>query len=115
MVLGCQPVRIAAGHLDSGYTSMHEILGCSSSEISHGPPRGLAKGIGHFRTPIETGRRIIRSLRGHTSGMAVPYFVVDAPNGGGKIPVNPDYVVRHEGKRWTFRNYAGKLYTYDEP
>jgi lysine 2,3-aminomutase len=47
--------------------------------------------------------------------MAVPYFVVDAPNGGGKIPVNPDYVVRHEGKRWVLRNYAGKEFTYDEP
>ena len=75
----------------------------------------LAKGISHFRTPIEAGRRIIRSLRGHTSGMAVPYFVVDAPNGGGKIPVNPDYVVRHEGKKWTLRNYAGKEFLYTEP
>lgn len=75
----------------------------------------LAKGISHFRTPIEVGRRIIRSLRGHTSGLAVPYFVVDAPSGGGKIPVNPDYVVRHEGKRWTLRNFAGKEFFYEEP
>ena len=75
----------------------------------------LAKGISHFRTTIESGRRIIRSLRGHTSGLAVPYFVVDAPNGGGKIPVNPDYVVRHEGKKWTLRNYAGKEFLYTEP
>ncbi|HEU4385702.1 MAG TPA: KamA family radical SAM protein [Anaeromyxobacteraceae bacterium] len=75
----------------------------------------LAKGISHFRTPIETGRRIIRALRGHTSGLAVPHFVVDAPEGGGKIPVNPDYVVRHDGKRWVFRNYAGKEFTYYEP
>ncbi|MFL5270605.1 MAG: KamA family radical SAM protein [Anaeromyxobacteraceae bacterium] len=75
----------------------------------------LAKGISHFRTPVETGIRIIEALRGHTSGLAVPQFVVDAPNGGGKIPVNPEYVVKHEGKRWTFRNYAGKTYTYDEP
>jgi lysine 2,3-aminomutase len=75
----------------------------------------LAKGISHFRTPIEAGRKIIRALRGHTSGLAVPYFVVDAPQGGGKIPVNPDYVVRHEGKKWVLRNYAGKEFTYDEP
>jgi lysine 2,3-aminomutase len=75
----------------------------------------LAKGISHFRTPVETGIRIIEALRGHTSGLAVPQFVVDAPNGGGKIPVNPEYVVNHEGKRWTFRNYAGKTYSYDEP
>jgi lysine 2,3-aminomutase len=75
----------------------------------------LAKGISHFRTPVETGIAIIEALRGHTSGLAVPQFVVDAPHGGGKIPVNPEYVVSHEGKRWTFRNYAGKQYTYDEP
>jgi lysine 2,3-aminomutase len=75
----------------------------------------LAKGISHFRTPIEAGRKIMRALRGHTSGLAVPQFVVDAPDGGGKIPVNPDYVVRHQGKMWVFRNYAGKEYTYYEP
>src|SRR5512138_1084339 len=75
----------------------------------------LAKGISHFRTPVETGIRIIEALRGHTSGLAVPQFVIDAPHGGGKIPVNPQYVVRHEGKRWVLRNYAGKEYEYLEP
>jgi lysine 2,3-aminomutase len=75
----------------------------------------LAKGISHFRTSVEAGRKIIRALRGHTSGLAVPHFVVDAPSGGGKIPVNPDYVVRHEGKKWVFRNFQGKEYTYFEP
>ena len=75
----------------------------------------LAKGISHFRTTVEAGRKIIRSLRGHTSGLAVPHFVVDAPDGGGKIPVNPDYVIRHEGKKWVFRNFMGKDYTYFEP
>jgi lysine 2,3-aminomutase len=75
----------------------------------------LAKGISHFRTPVETGIRIIESLRGHTSGLAVPQFVIDAPNGGGKIPINPNYVVRKDGKRWVLRNYAGKEYEYLEP
>jgi len=75
----------------------------------------LARGISHFRTPVETGIRIIEHLRGHTSGLAVPHFVVDAPQGGGKIPVNPNYVVSHEGKRWVLRNYAGKEYEYLEP
>ncbi|WP_242341047.1 MULTISPECIES: lysine 2,3-aminomutase [Anaeromyxobacter] len=75
----------------------------------------LSKGISHFRTPVETGIRIIEHLRGHTSGLAVPHFVVDAPQGGGKIPVNPNYVVSHEGKRWVLRNYAGKEYEYLEP
>jgi lysine 2,3-aminomutase len=75
----------------------------------------LARGIGHFRTPVSTGLDIIRALRGHTSGLAVPHFVVDAPHGGGKIPLNPDYVVAHEGKRWVLRNYAGEEFIYDEP
>jgi lysine 2,3-aminomutase len=75
----------------------------------------LAKGIGHFRTPVEKGIEIIEALRGHTSGLAVPQFVIDAPNGGGKIPVNPQYVVGREGKRWILRNYAGKRYEYEEP
>jgi lysine 2,3-aminomutase len=75
----------------------------------------LAKGISHFRTPVDTGIRIIESLRGHTSGLAVPQFVIDAPNGGGKIPVNPSYVVRRDGKRWVLRNFAGKEYEYLEP
>ena len=75
----------------------------------------LAKGISHFRTPVETGIKIVEALRGHTSGLAVPQFVVDAPQGGGKIPVNPNYVVRHEGKKWVLRNYAGKEYEYFEP
>jgi lysine 2,3-aminomutase len=75
----------------------------------------LARGISHFRTPVEAGIRIIEHLRGHTSGLAVPHFVVDAPHGGGKIPVSPDYVVSHEGKRWVFRNYAGGEFEYFEP
>jgi lysine 2,3-aminomutase len=75
----------------------------------------LAQGISHFRTPIATGLAIIEALRGHTSGLAVPHFVVDAPSGGGKIPISPDYVVAHEGKRWTLKNYAGKQFVYDEP
>jgi lysine 2,3-aminomutase len=75
----------------------------------------LAQGISHFRTPVETGVRIMEALRGHTSGLAVPHFVIDAPDGGGKIPVNPDYVVARDGKRWVLRNYAGEEYEYVEP
>ena len=75
----------------------------------------LAKGIGHFRTPVEKGIEIVEALRGHTSGLAVPQFVIDAPHGGGKIPVNPQYVVGREGKRWLLRNYAGKRFEYEEP
>ncbi len=75
----------------------------------------LAQGISHFRTSVETGLKIIEALRGHTSGLAVPHFVVDGPNGGGKIPLMPEYVVKHEGKKWTLRNYAGKQFVYEEP
>ncbi len=75
----------------------------------------LAKGISHFRTPVEDGIAIIESLRGHTSGLAVPQLVIDAPGGGGKIPMNPNYVVRHDGKKWVIRNYAGKEFEYLEP
>ena len=75
----------------------------------------LSRGISHFRTPVEAGIKIIEFLRGHTSGLAVPHFVVDAPSGGGKIPVQPQYVVEHAGKRWLLRNYAGKQFEYFEP
>ena len=75
----------------------------------------LAQGISHFRTPVASGLAIIEALRGHTSGLAVPHFVIDGPNGGGKIPITPNYVVSHEGKTWVLRNYAGKQFTYEEP
>jgi lysine 2,3-aminomutase len=75
----------------------------------------LAKGIAHFRTPVQAGIDIIENLRGWTSGLAVPHFVVDAPGGGGKIPLLPDYVVGRDGKRLLLRNYAKKQYVYEEP
>ncbi|MEW6058116.1 MAG: KamA family radical SAM protein [Bdellovibrionota bacterium] len=75
----------------------------------------LSQGISHFRTPVEKGVEIIEHLRGHTSGLCVPQFVVDAPGGGGKIPVNPNYVVHHDGKTWVLRNFRQKQYTYYEP
>lgn len=72
----------------------------------------LAEGISHFRTPIDKGTEIIRALRGFTSGMAVPHFVVDAPGGGGKIPLVPDYVVARQSGELVFDNYAGERYRY---
>jgi lysine 2,3-aminomutase len=75
----------------------------------------LSQGISHFRTSIDKGIEIIEKLRGWTSGLALPQFVVDAPGGGGKIPVNPQYFVKREGNQVTLRNYAGKQYTYVEP
>lgn len=72
------------------------------------------KGTAHFRTTIAAGIQIIEKLRGHTSGYAVPTFVVDAPGGGGKVPVMPNYVVSVKPGVWTLRNYAGKFFTYKE-
>ncbi len=73
----------------------------------------LSEGLSHFRTSVETGVAIIEALRGHTSGYAIPTFVVDAPGGGGKIPVTPDYVLGREGERLSMRNFAGKTFVYD--
>lgn len=75
----------------------------------------MSQGISHFRTPVEKGLEIIEALRGHTSGMAVPHYVIDAPGGGGKIPLLPQYLVKHEGKKWTLRNYKKQIYEYNEP
>ena len=72
-------------------------------------------GSAHFRTPVEKGLEIIEGLRGHTTGYAVPHFVIDAPGGGGKIPLLPNYIVGHEGNTWTLRNFEGNLYRYTEP
>lgn len=75
----------------------------------------LSRGISHFRTTVSKGIEIIENLRGHTSGMAVPTFVVDAPGGGGKIPVMPNYLITSNDKRVVLRNYEGVITTYDEP
>ncbi|MDP3385899.1 MAG: lysine 2,3-aminomutase [Eubacteriales bacterium] len=75
----------------------------------------LSLGIEHFRTSIAKGIEIIEGLRGHTSGYAVPTFVVDAPGGGGKTPVMPDYVISRSPHRLILRNYEGVITTYTEP
>lgn len=72
-------------------------------------------GSAHFRTPVEKGLEIIRALRGHTTGYAVPQFVVDAPGGGGKIPLLPDYVVGREGDDLLLTNFEGGTYRYHDP
>jgi lysine 2,3-aminomutase len=75
----------------------------------------LSVGIEHFRTTISTGLEIIEMLRGHTSGYAVPTFVVDAPGGGGKIPIQPNYLVSQYSGKVVLRNYEGVLTAYEEP
>ncbi len=75
----------------------------------------LSEGLSHFRTSVGKGIEIIENLRGHTSGLAVPRFIIDAPGGGGKIPVGPNYVVSRNDRRVILRNYEGVLTTYTEP
>ncbi len=76
--------------------------------------RPILKSTNHFRTPIQVGLDIMDKLRGRTSGLAIPYFVIDAPGGGGKIPILPNYVVSHDEKNWVLRNYKYDIYTYPD-
>lgn len=75
----------------------------------------LSLGLSHFRTPVSKGIEIIEGLRGHTSGYCVPTFVVDAPGGGGKIPVMPNYVLSQAPGKVVLRNFEGVITTYTEP
>lgn len=75
----------------------------------------LVEGAGHFRTPVGKGIEIMEGLRGHTSGYAIPQFVVDAPGGGGKIPVMPNYQISMSDHKIILRNYEGYITTYEEP
>ncbi|MFO7727130.1 MAG: lysine 2,3-aminomutase [Desulfonatronovibrio sp.] len=75
----------------------------------------LSEGLSHFRTPIGKGIEIIESLRGHTSGFAVPTYVVDSPGGGGKIPIMPNYIVSWGANKVILRNFEGVITTYTEP
>jgi lysine 2,3-aminomutase len=75
----------------------------------------LVEGAGHFRTPVAKGIEIMEGLRGHTSGYAVPQFIVDAPGGGGKIPVSPNYLLSMSDHKIILRNYEGYVTSYEEP
>jgi len=75
----------------------------------------LSEGLSHFRTPVSKGLEIIESLIGHTSGFAVPRYVIDAPGGGGKIPIMPNYLISWGTNKVVLRNYEGVIATYKEP
>jgi lysine 2,3-aminomutase len=75
----------------------------------------LATGTEHFRTSVATGIQIIEKLRGHTTGYAIPTYVIDAPGGGGKIPIEPEYVISKEKGKLVLRNYEGQVFEYPEP
>jgi lysine 2,3-aminomutase len=72
-------------------------------------------GSSHFRTPVAKGLEVIGGLRGHTTGYAVPTYVIDAPGGGGKVPLLPEYVVGRDGDELLIRNYQGSIYRYPDP
>lgn len=73
------------------------------------------QGTEHLRTPVETGLKIIEGMRGYTSGLAVPTFVIDLPQGGGKVPLQPDYVLSRTPERLILRNYQGHIHTFRNP
>ena len=75
----------------------------------------LINGSSHLRTPVAEGVAIIEGLRGHTTGYAIPQFVIDGPGGGGKIPVNPNYVVDASNGHITLRNFEGEIFEYPDP
>src|SRR4029077_11411681 len=73
------------------------------------------RGSGHFRTTVEKGLEIIQGLRGHTTGYATPIFAVDAPGGGGKVQIAPNFIVGRDGSDLLLRNFEGSVYRYPDP
>ncbi|MGF1577442.1 MAG: KamA family radical SAM protein [Cyanophyceae cyanobacterium] len=114
--LGSQTVLMAGinDHLDIQRQLMHRLVQ-SRVRPYYLYQCDLVKGAGHFRTPVALGIEIIEGLRGHTSGYAVPTFVVDLPDGGGKVPVMPQYLISQGRQRVVLRNYEGMIVAYDEP
>jgi lysine 2,3-aminomutase len=74
----------------------------------------LISGSAHLRASVRQGLEIMTQLRGYTTGYAVPQYVIDAPGGGGKVPINPDYILSHNTDRVVLRNYEGKIFEYPE-
>ena len=74
----------------------------------------LIAGSAHLRASVRKGIEIMQQLRGHTTGYAVPTYVIDAPGGGGKVPINPEYVLSHNADRVVIRNFEGEIFEYPE-
>jgi lysine 2,3-aminomutase len=116
VVLGCQTVLLK-GVNDTPEVMMklmHELLKARVRPYYIYMADQVAGGE-HFRTMVQTGLEIIQALRGWTSGLAVPHFVIDAPGGGGKVPLLPEYVEEITDDEVVFRNYEGKRFTYKQP
>jgi len=116
VVLGCQTVLLK-GVNDTPEVMMklmHELLKARVRPYYIYMADQVAGGE-HFRTMVQTGLEIIKALRGWTSGLAVPHFVIDAPGGGGKVPLLPEYVESITDDEVIFRNYQGERFTYKQP
>jgi lysine 2,3-aminomutase len=114
--LGCQTVLLRGVNDDPKIMMklMHELLKARVRPYYIYMADQVAGGE-HFRTTVQKGLEIIKALRGWTSGLAVPHFVIDAPGGGGKVPLLPEYVEEITEDSVTFRNYQGERYVYKQP
>ncbi len=114
--LGCQTVLLKGVNDDADVVKrlMHRLLAARVRPYYLYMCDQVA-GAEHFRTTVEKGLEIVKALRGWTSGMAVPHFVIDAPGGGGKIPLLPEYVEAITEDEVVLRNYAGQRYVYKQP
>jgi lysine 2,3-aminomutase len=113
--LGNQSVLLAGVNddLETMKTLVHKLLMCRVRPY-YIYQCDLINGSSHLRTSVAKGIEIIEGLRGHTSGYAVPQYVIDAPGGGGKVPINPGYVLYHDNEKIVIRNYEGKIFEYPE-
>jgi lysine 2,3-aminomutase len=113
--LGNQSVLLAGvnDNLKIMKTLVHKLLMCRVRPY-YVYQCDLINGSSHLRASVAKGIEIIEGLRGHTTGYAVPQFVIDAPGGGGKVPINPGYVLYHDHEKIVIRNYEGKIFEYPE-
>jgi len=107
-------VRGVNDDLDTMKTLVHKLL-MSRVRPYYLYQLDLIQGSSHLQAPVSKGIEIIEGLRGHTTGYAIPQYVIDAPGGGGKVPINPDYVLQKDDERTVIRNFEGKTFEYPEP
>ncbi|MGB3119494.1 MAG: KamA family radical SAM protein [Verrucomicrobiales bacterium] len=113
--LGNQSVLMAGVNDDllTMRTLVHKLLRCRVRPY-YLYQMDLITGSSHLRAPVAKGLELIEGLRGHTTGYAIPQYVIDAPGGGGKIPVNPGYVLHRDNERVVLRNFEGRVFEYPE-
>ena len=114
--LGNQSVLLRGvnDNVDTMKTLVHKLLRCRVRPY-YLYQLDLIQGSSHLQVPVWKGLEIIEGLRGHTTGYSIPQYVIDAPGGGGKVPINPNYVLYHDKEKVVIRNYEGKIFEYPEP